>query len=185
MALLEDYAGLLRAPLFKTEEGGEYPVRIASISDFPCCGYLPRPARGVLLQDHYAEASRFFLQPHDVLVTIVGTVGQVAIVSGRVSEDWVPATNIVILRLREPSVDAAAALYLFFRSDSGRRALGELVHGKSIRLVSKKALAKVPVPSLSPEVLKNAAELFRAEFDLYKRSIRKQKEMSARIGAFF
>ncbi len=185
MAFLEDYADLLRAPLFKTEESGNHPVRIASISDFPCCGYLPEPSRRVLLRERYPEAYRYRLQPHDVLVTIVGTVGRVAVVSDHVPEDCVPATNIVILRPREPTGDTAAALYLFFRSDSGRRAFDGLVHGKSIRLVSKKALAKVPIPTLSVKILKESGELFRAERDLYERYLRAHKEMACRIGAFF
>lgn len=185
MAFLEDYAHLLRAPLFKSEEPGKYSVRVASISDFPCCGYLPTPARVVLLMNGYPDASRYRLQPHDVLLTIVGTVGRVAVVSDTLSEDWIPATNIVIVRPREPSADTAAALYLFFRSNAGRRALDGLVHGKSIRLISKKALAKVTLPTLSFEILKEAAALFQSELDLYGRYLRAQEEMMSRIGAFF
>lgn len=185
MAVLEDYADLIRAPLFKTEEAGDHSVRIVSISDFPCCGYLPAPSRNVLLREHYAEASRYLLRPHDVLVTIVGTVGRVAVVSDHLSGDWVPATNIVILRPRNPSADIAAALYLFLRSNSGRRALDGLVHGKSIRLVSKKALAKIPLPPLCFDTLEKAAELFRAEVALYTGYLRAQEEMVSRIGAFF
>ncbi|MFP4429693.1 MAG: hypothetical protein ACLFPV_00390 [Spirochaetaceae bacterium] len=185
MAFLEDYADLLRAPLFRTEESGNHPVRIASISDFPSYGYLPTPSRRVLLGERYHEARRYRLQPHDVLVTIVGTVGRVAVVADHLSEDWVPATNIVILRPREPTVGIAAALYLFFRSDSGRRAFDGLVHGKSIRLVSKKALAKIPIPTLTVKILKESGELFRAEIDLYERYLRAQKEMVSRIGDLF
>ena len=137
------------------------------------------------MRERYPEAYRYRLQPHDVLVTIVGTVGRVAVVPDHVPEDWVPATNIVILRPREPTGDTAAALYLFFRSDSGQRAFDGLVHGKSIRLVSKKALAKIPMPTLSLEIFKESGELFRAEIDLYERYLRGQKEMASRIAAFF
>ncbi len=77
MTFLEDYADLLRAPLFKTEEAGTHSVRIASISDFPCGGYLTRPSRPVLPQDRYPDATRYLLRPHDVLFTIAATVGRV------------------------------------------------------------------------------------------------------------
>ncbi len=185
MALLEDHVELLRAPLFKTEVDGIHPVRIASISDFPCCGYLPKPSRTVLLGDRHREASRYLVLPFDVLVTIVGTVGQLAIVPETVSEEWVPATNIVILRLREPSLGGATALYLYFRSEAGRKVLGELVHGKSIPLVSKKALAKVPVPPLTSDVRERAEALFHQEIALHSKYLEDRQEIASRVERFF
>ncbi len=186
MPLLEEYVELLRAPLFRNEQNGTHPLRIASISDFPCCGYLPTPRRTVvLLGDSHREASRYTLLPYDVLLTIVGTVGRLAILPETVSEEWVPATNIVILRFREPSPPGAMALYLYFRTEAGRKTVGELVHGKSIPLVSKKALAKVPLPTLGPEVREDAAALFRQEVGLYTTYLRDRQELAARVDRFF
>ena len=183
--LLQDHAELIRAPLFKNEADGRHPIRIASISDFPCCGYLPVPRREIKLTESLTEAQRFCLKPYDVLLTIVGSVGHLSVVPDSASDNWVPATNMVVLRPKDASGASSIALYLYFKSETGRSALDSLVHGKTIRLVSKKALGRLTVPSFSQELLQTAGELFDQEVNLYKGYLSERDKLLAEISRLF
>lgn len=183
--LLQDHAELIRAPLFKDEADGRHPIRITSISDFPCCGYLPEPRREIKLNHSLPEARRFCLKPYDVLLTIVGTVGHLSVVPDTASDNWVPATNMVVLRPKDSSGPSSKALYLYFKCEAGRSALDGLVHGKTIRLVSKKALGRLPVPVFSQELLQTACELFEHEVDLYRGYLSDQERLLLEISSLF
>src|SRR6056297_156152 len=126
-APLTDFATVLRAPLFKDNASarGER-FYVVSIKDFPGAGYLPTPQREIILQDLADKAKGYAVEPFDLLVTMVGTIGHVAIVPETSGPNWIPATNMFVVRLKEPSPPKARALYALFRSDGGQEILAGL-----------------------------------------------------------
>ncbi len=183
-AKLEEVASLIRAPLFKSESAGRKPVYVASVLDFPRCGYLGRPGRTAMLNKHAEEANRFLIRPFDVLLTIVGTIGKLSVAPHQIGEPWIPATNIVILRLWAPSLERALALYLYLRSEKGQSGVGNLIHGKTIPLVSKKALGKVPIPVITESMARRAKEIFLEELSVFEQYRAAQARIDSRIAVF-
>ncbi|WP_157703110.1 restriction endonuclease subunit S [Alkalispirochaeta alkalica] len=168
---LSHYAQVLRAPLFKSETSqGSDPFHVISIMDFPPAGYLPEPARTVFLPTRADRARQYTVKPYDVLITAVGTIGQITIISEECPDNWIPATNMFVVRFRENQRDLGRAYYGLMKSEFGTRVLRELSHGSSIKLISKKAFARVPLPPCTDDFIAYFISLWEQQEDLYTRS---------------
>jgi hypothetical protein len=169
---LANLARVIRAPLFKNEPGRRgQGFHIISIKDFPPAGYLPTPQREIILQDSAEKARGYIVEPYDLLVTIVGTIGAVTIVpeySGR----WIPATNMLVLRFREPDPRKSRGLYALLKSPQGQGILKRLSHGQGIQIVSKKQFSGVLIPEMNGELLNRTEELWQSEQENYEESRR-------------
>ena len=166
--VLSDEARVLRAPLLKNEttRGGEL-YRVASISDMNDFGYLPVPQKEIRLRNGISKAEKYRLEPHDVLLTIVGTIGKISIVPPEIDEKWIPTSNMLIIRFYEDKSDKAIAFTMFIKSIPGRELLSRLTHGKTIPIISKKAFGKSVIPQLTSSVRKESKSLFSKETRLY------------------
>lgn len=164
---LKNEAKILRAPLLKNEDevSGE-PFRVAAITDFPSAGFLGAPARTIYVSESVKLAHKYKLEPYDVLVTIVGTIGHVAVVPPRMEESWVPATNMLVIRFREETEKKAIGFAVYMRSRHGQQLLRELTHGTTIPLVSKKEFSRRLIPYLSPEICDESMTIFYREIEL-------------------
>ncbi len=166
---LKNEARILRAPLLKNEDDQTgRPFHVAAITDFPEVGYMDRPARVISISDNLKLARKYQLQPYDVLVTIVGTIGRVAVVPPELSEDWVPATNMLAVRFREDAEKKAIAFAIYMKSPHGQQVLADLTHGTTIPLVSKKEFSRRLIPYLSPEVCDESMTIFYREMEIEK-----------------
>lgn len=175
---LSEQATILRAPLIKSEnqrDGRRF--RLASITDMDDHGYLPTPQRVLHLVHAEPLARKYELQDHDVLLSIVGTVGRITIVPPNRSESWISASNMLIIRFREEQRANAIAFTMFMKGPKGRAILDELTHGTSIPMISKKAFSKTRIPQLSERVRMLSTELFEKERSLY----RQQTELLQRV----
>ncbi len=168
--VLVDEARILRAPLLKNENtrGGEL-FRVASISDMEDYGYLSTPRKEIRIRANAAKAEKYHLEPYDVLLTIVGTIGKISIVPGDLAGKWIPTSNMLIIRFREEKQDRATAFTMFIKSEHGRGILTRLTHGKTIPIISKKAFSKTMIPSLTAAVKKETKTLFGKEEKLYQK----------------
>lgn len=177
---LKNEARILRAPLLKNEDqvSGE-PFRVAAITDFPSAGFLGTPSRRILVGESAKLAHKYSLQPYDVLVTIVGTIGHVAIVPPEIEENWVPATNMLVIRFREETEKKAIGFAVYMRSRHGQRILEELTHGTTIPLVSKKEFSRRLIPYLSPEVCDESMTIFYREIELEEQRRKIAEEMQS------
>jgi hypothetical protein len=188
MVELDAIASIRRAPLFKSQRGANGTTfRVASIKDFPVAGYLPEPERSVVLTSHREKARRHVLQPYDVLVITVGSIGHVTVVPSDCGDNWIPATNMYVIRLKEEPEQASRALYAIFKSPSGESMLQGLARGRGIQIVPKKIFARIQVPQLTPAVLAETERLWDEETTLFRESVeklRKSREVfhSLRIG---
>ena len=171
---LRRIASIQRAPLFKSDHSGAYQsVGVVSIKDFPTAGYIVDAARRIDVDQDDERIRQFFLEPYDVLVTIVGTIGKVTIVSPQLQDRWVAATNMLRIRFIENRQHHAIALYGFFKSPVGSAVLDRLTHGRAIPLISKKEFARIRIPELSPTVAEKTMDLWEQENALYTESMKK------------
>lgn len=168
--VLAQNATILRAPLIKSEnqrDGTRF--RLASITDMDDHGFLPTPHRILHLKGAEPLARKYQLQDHDVLLTIVGTIGRITIVPPNRTEPWISASNMLIIRFREEKRANAIAFTMFMKGPRGRAILDELTHGTTIPIISKKAFAKVLIPKLTADVWTISEDLFERERELYRR----------------
>jgi hypothetical protein len=167
--ILQKEAVLLRAPLFKSElEHDAKPFRIASINDIPDYGFLPTPDRIVHIKSALDKAEKYTLQPWDVILTIVGTIGKIAIIPEYDDVRWVPSSNMFIVRFHDQQHDKAIAFSAFMRSSYGEDILRNLSHGTTISIVSKKQFSKIVIPYLTDEIKAKSQELFEKEQKLFE-----------------
>ena len=174
---LAEQAALLRAPLFKDQPGVTGTVfRIASIRDFPEVGYISTPQREITLREQTERASAYSLEPFDVLITMVGTIGHVTIVPETVDETWIPATNLFVIRFHEDRPRKARAMYGLVKSPEGQKLFDSLAHGRSIQIVSKKQCAGLLLPRFNEEVLDRMEALWTEEVRLYEEGLQRIEE---------
>lgn len=170
---LADVATVLRAPLFKDQAGaGGERFHVISIKDFPEAGYLPPPRREIILQDRADKARGYAVRPFDLLVTMAGTIGHTTLVPETCGANWIPATNMFVIRLRETDPAAARALYALFRSSGGQDILNTLAHGRGIQIISKKQFAGILIPELRTDVLARTEQLWADQLRLYHDGLR-------------
>lgn len=169
---LTSSARVLRAPLIKSEPGKDLQsYHIVSIKDFPPAGYLPEPERVVHVAAKAQVARKFSVRPYDVLITIAGTIGRVSIAPPRCPNNWVPATNMFLVRLMDdPDGKKSRTFYGLMKSSLGQDLLDNLAHGSGIQIISKKAFSATLFPPFTADTLEAFEELWREETELYQRS---------------
>jgi hypothetical protein len=167
---LSDHAHVIRAPLFSASSDDPRRIfRIVSIKDFPRGGYLPEPTRLTHLSPHDRRAEKYIVHPYDVLITMVGTIGEVTVAPPDCPDNWVPATNIFVVRFMEPTARVAQTFYGLMKSRFGAELLHDLAHGSRIQIVSKKQFSRTPIPPFTEQLIAIFENLWNQEVDLYSR----------------
>ena len=168
MVQLRDIASILRAPLFKDEAGNPSErYSIISIKDFPLAGYIPAPKKEILVHTGNERINKFIVQEHDVLLTIVGTIGKVTIVPEGIRNNCVPATNMLRFRFTANPRENSIALYVFLKSTVGQATIQSYIHGSSIPIVTKGQIASMRIPAPSSETWSVTEEIWCNEQRLY------------------
>lgn len=161
---LSQTAVLLRAPLFKDESSaGGKTFKILSVVDIKEYGHTARPGKSIRINAFLQKAEKYRLKPFDVVISIVGTIGRICIVSENAPDNWLPTSNMLIIRFKEDRVDNALAFAMFMHSPHGERILKSLTHGTKIAMISKKEFSKIGIPALTPEIRKQAQYLYMQE----------------------
>ncbi|TVR88948.1 MAG: hypothetical protein EA428_11095 [Spirochaetaceae bacterium] len=162
--VLKHQAVILRAPLIKDENspmGRDF--RIVSINDFPEAGYLSPPERTIRVQSMLDKAEKYRLEPYDLLLTIVGTIGKTAILPEHMDEPWIPSSNMLIIRFRDDKWEKAITFLAFLKSNYGTRLLEELTHGRTIPIVSKKEFSSTTIPAFEHDLVEKGKHIFEKE----------------------
>lgn len=162
--VLKHEAVILRAPLIKDENsptGRDF--RIASINDFPEAGYLGSPERIIRVHSMLDKAEKYRLEPYDLLLTIVGTIGKTAILPEHMDEPWIPSSNMLIIRFRDEKWKKAIAFLALLKSNFGTRLLEKLTHGRTIPIVSKKEFSTTTIPAFDQELFEKGQRIFEQE----------------------
>ncbi len=162
--VLKHEAVILRAPLIKDENspmGRDF--RIVSINDFPEAGYVRSPERTIRVQSMLDKAEKYRLEPYDLLLTIVGTIGKTAILPEHMDEPWIPSSNMLIIRFRDDKWEKAITFLAFLKSSFGTQLLEELTHGRTIPIVSKKEFSSTTIPAFEHDLIERAKQIFDQE----------------------
>ena len=182
--LLPDVVDLVRpVQLPKTAEG-EYVVYEAAPSDTAQNGFVARPTKATAIdRGGLRKARNQQLQRGDVLLSIKGTIGRVALVPDDVpSRDidafWTAGQSMMILRPRGREI-APEVLYEYLSSDPVNQRLNALAGGTAIQSLSIKDLKnlKIPVPSKKQQDL--VREDFAKRQEAFKALERQREEIVA------
>lgn len=182
---LSKTASILRAPLFKSQSNRHGVVyRVVSIKDFPEAGYLPPPDRSIRLTESAEKARRYTLRPYDLLVITVGSIGHVTVVPEDCEDNWIPATNMYVVRFMEDAARRSRALYAVFKSRSGQALLERMARGRGIQIVPKKVFSQIQVPIFTEDLFHVTERLWNRERDLYQESLQKLEQTRAVFDSF-
>ncbi len=119
--------------------------REVTVSDIEQSGLLRTPHKIVSASDvteKFGAKQRLF--PGDVLLSVKGSVGQVAYVTQEVGPDWIASQNFVILRVKNGPI-SPEVLFRYLRSEIGKRVLRMSAGGSTIPLLSTKAVEQLEV----------------------------------------
>lgn len=155
---LEDVTEMIRPLSMGKEEGGEFRIREAVPADIGDGDFLAEPKKESLIERaQLRKARNQRLMPGDLLLSVKGTIGSVALVPEEAAVDgesgfWTAGQSFMILRPKKSEI-SSLALYEYLSSDSVREALRSLAYGAGIPTISIKDLKefRVPIPSAQEE----------------------------------
>ncbi len=161
---------ILRAPLIKNENAKNSQLyHVASITDIPASGYLDMPKKEIRVKQSLPKAEKYELEPFDVLLTIVGTIGEITILPEKLPGKWIPSSNMLIIRFNDSKQDKAIAFYMFMKSKHGQSILKNLTHGATIPIISKKAFSKKLIPELTTDIKRESKKFFNNESKIFQK----------------
>lgn len=127
-------------------------VREVSISDITSVGGIKEPARAKRISlDVFKRNSKLVLSPGDVLLSVKGSVGHVAIVPEHEGV-WLPGQVFVTLRIEAGQRDVTSTyLTEFLRSDVGQALLANKQTYGAVQTLAAQDLRGLPIPIPTPE----------------------------------
>ncbi|MFO8043827.1 MAG: hypothetical protein R6U25_11530 [Alkalispirochaeta sp.] len=114
----------------------------------------------------------------------VGSIGHVTVVPEDCEDNWIPATNMYVVRFVEDAPRRSRALYAVFKSPSGQALLEQMARGRGIQIVPKKVFSQIQVPVFTEEFLHITERLWERERELYRESLQKLEQSRAVFDSF-
>jgi len=148
---LRELVDIVRSQSFKqvkANEGHKETLRFreAAISDIDDAGLLTEPSREIeIASNQLRQADRQKLQDGDILLSVKGSVGRVALVSDNCGDDWLSGQIFMILRPKSGKV-TSQYLFRFLKSDLCQAYFTELAAGASIQTLRSETVETLPVP---------------------------------------
>ena len=182
---------LVRPKALRRDEAGEYAAYEASPGDFGPNGFLQRPARRIPLDESaYRAARQQQVRPGDVLLSVKGTIGAVALVPDDVPdmdqpEIWTAGQSIMILRPKRSGGMGAVPLYAFLAHPLMREFLQAFAGGTTIPALNVKDLRALRIPMLEHAEQHRLEAKFAETLERYARIAKLQQEIDAVRAGFF
>lgn len=151
VAELEELVEMIRPTSLTQDEEGDYTLFEASPSDLNERGFIAHPARAITVERaKYNKAFNQQLRPGDVLLSIKGNVGVVAMVPPDVpkegeTEIWTAGQSMMILRPKKRVSMSPLALYEYLTNATVQEFLKSLAGGSAIQNLAMKDLKSFPV----------------------------------------
>jgi len=167
VAELEELVEMIRPTSLTQDEDGEYTLFEASPSDLNERGFIGHPGRAITVERaKYNKAFNQQLRPGDVLLSIKGNVGVVAMVPPDVpkegeAEIWTAGQSMMILRPKKRVSMSSLALYEYLTNATVQEFLRSLAGGSAIQNLAMKDLKSFPVVMPDEETI----ERVKAGFD--------------------
>jgi type I restriction enzyme M protein len=161
---LEDVARMIRPLSMGKDEDGEFIIREAVPGDIGDGDFLAEPKKETHIdRAQLGKARNQRLMPGDLLLSVKGTIGSVALVPEEAAVDgesgfWTAGQSFMILRPKKDEV-SSIALYEYLSSGLVKEALRSLAYGAGIPTIPIKGLKefRVPIPSAEDETEIEAA----------------------------
>jgi len=159
---LQDISSIKKSPVIKDEKEGE-PIYEITPSDFKTFGFTLECGK----IKHTKQYGLDTLIHNDILISMKGTVGKIAII-GELKEVMIASPNIQIIRIKNKTIIEPKVLYMFLKSNIGQSLLKHLSTGTVMPQITTKELKQLAIPILDKckqdEILKN----FNNEVNLFK-----------------
>ncbi|MEM1369836.1 MAG: restriction endonuclease subunit S, partial [Cyanobacteria bacterium P01_H01_bin.15] len=156
------------------------PAKELMTSDFPRFGYLSELEKKVVFSEVVLSRQQhdlLFLRPHDVVVSIKGLTGAVAIAPQSTPPagegGWLVNQSCLILRANEKIIDPVY-LYMYLASEAGQALLAQISNGASTSMISIQSLKSLAVPIPTMKEMREMTEIFYEQVSL-------QQEIDSRI----
>jgi type I restriction enzyme M protein len=168
---LGDLAEIRRpVPSLGRQEEGGIEVREVTPSDIDDSGQLRQGSKRIELPEAaLAKGRQQLLEPGDVLLSIKGGLGKVAVVQN-LDDPTVPGQAFCVVRLRPNAPLTPAALVQYLRSGVGQTLLDKASQGTAVAFVPVGEVKSLPI------VIPSASELKRAE-ELQQKSVELSREL--------
>ena len=153
---LGDVVKMIRPLSLGKEDDGEFVIREAVPADIGDGDFLQEPKKETLIERaQLRKARNQRLMPGDLLLSVKGTIGAVALVPEDTdvpgeSGFWTAGQSFMILRPKKGEI-SGIALYEYLSSGPVKETLRSLAHGAVIPTISIKDLKEFRVPIPSPE----------------------------------
>lgn len=177
---LSQIVELIRAQLLKDEpelQGDEYLE--VGIRDITPGGFISEPAKQIQLSGKSKErAALQLLQPGDILLTIKGNVGKVAIVGDNCGANWVAGQIFQVLRLNaERHITKPEYLYRYLSSTLIQNYLQDHASGSGVSVLKTSDIKGLPVPLMPLEDQQKVINTHQEIIDAHSRIAEIQKEI--------
>ena len=151
VASLEEIVEMIRPTSITPDDDGEYTLLEASPSDTNSRGFIGKPGRAITVdRAKYNRAFNQQLRPEDILISIKGNVGVVAMVPpqvprGEAPEIWTAGQSMMILRPKKRGSISTLALYEYLSNSTVQEFMKSLSGGSVIQNLAMKDLKNFPV----------------------------------------
>ncbi len=152
---------------------GEIEAFEVVTSKFPDYGYLSNPGKSVYVNAQALDKKEheLFVHPNDILISIKGTTGKVAIAPTNIpppgAGGWLANQSCLILRADPEEVDPII-LFMYLKSDIGQILLKQIVSGAKTPLIQLKPLKNLTVliPDKASHSHQKTIEIFAQQVSL-------------------
>jgi len=165
-AELADLVEMIRPVSLTQDDEGECTLYEASPGDLNERGYVSIPGRTIAVdRGKYNKASNQQLRPGDVLLSIKGNVGVVAMVPPDAPKEgeagiWTAGQSMMILRPKKRVSMSSLALYEYLSNDTVQEFLKSLAGGAGIQNLAMKDLKSFPVVMPDDEAIRQVEASF-------------------------
>lgn len=131
------------------------------------------------INEEYRKVQRYALTEGDVVITCRGTVNKVAVVRD-LPQKTIASANIIVIRVKEQSV-LSEYIHIFLESPVGTQLVQSFQRGTTVMNINPSDLGELEIPLLEMEEQEKIVEEYRAEQDLYQKTVTQARERWERI----
>ena len=160
---LQNIASIKKSPVIKNEKEGEAIYEITP-SDFKTFGFTLECGK-IKYTKQYGIIDT--LMPNDILISMKGTVGKIAII-GELKAPMIASPNIQIIRIENKNIIEPKVLYMFLKSNMGQSLLKQLSTGTTMPQITTKDIKALEIPILERTKQEEIIKKFYKEVNLFK-----------------
>jgi hypothetical protein len=166
VATLDEVVDLVRPITISQDDEGDYTLMEAAPGDVNARGFVSEPKRSITVdRAKYIKALNQLLRPGDVLLSIKGTIGAVALVPDDLPAEgeeviWTAGQSLMILRPKKKTRMSSIALFEYLTNAVVQEYLKSIAGGTAIQTLAMKDLKGFEVPLPDPETTRSIEQAF-------------------------